>query len=408
MNNQTAPDLRDIPLFSTMPKNALDYLQKRLRTVKYTEGQTILPKGKRGRYLAIVGTGQVELTGSMDQSRMLEPGDLFGEGMMRYGVASSYSAAAHSDVVLWLLGRTDWLVAKELPDTAVLSEPADHINDVTPLWLKAGLVLIVLTLILLAPLLPEITNSTLTRLSIDAGRPDLAEHYFNFLLQLDSDEASLYDYFGFNIAQQGRYAEAASAFQNALAIDGEFPTAQNNLAVTLINLQSDVDNAVEHMRAAVDLNPGLAILHFNLGNAYLLDNELESAKKSYHQAYKLDPTYLDARAYWGIIALGEGDYYSARSALERVVENRPNHALANKGLGVVAFLEGRYDQAISHLTAALASNPDDSTARFYYGITLEAQNKPTEAVAEFEKVFELSNNQDLRNLALDHLEAIKP
>src|SRR5205807_5066879 len=86
---------------------------------------------------------------------------------------------------------------------------------------------------------------------------------------------------------QGEIAEAATLFQEVLAIRPDFAAAHNNLGNALSKL-GQTAAAVAHYRRAVALAPAMAEAHNNLGCALFLLGQLGPAIAHYKEAIGLD------------------------------------------------------------------------------------------------------------------------
>ena len=114
MKKPQIPKLQQIPPFSGLSPQGREYIQRHLRWVELPQGKTIIRESKRGNFMVVVGRGQVKLSSINGEAQTLQPGDSFGEGMLRYGVPSSFKAVAKSDV--WIMGgKTQRLVGRQWP-----------------------------------------------------------------------------------------------------------------------------------------------------------------------------------------------------------------------------------------------------------------------------------------------------
>lgn len=409
MKIKVVPDLRDIPPFSGLSASACRYLQTRLRRYEFTPGATIIEYGKRGCFFAIVDRGRVELAGIDGKRRTLKPQGTFGEGMLRYGVPSSFSATAKVETALWVIKRADWVFASQLPmeegEAPLASAPRGEVQRFRS-WALVALAALILAVLILYPEWLNLANQRLTRLALEAGRPDLAESYLRFASSWQQDIAPLYDALGVSLYLQGEGEEAMTVFERAVSQDQELASARNNLGVALLN-QSEALLAIEHLQASVDLDPENPDAYLNLGNAFLAAGDRRSAGEAYQQAIELRPDQIDAKALWAAIALEEGQLMEAQEAWMEVLEVDPGHSLALRGIGAVALLRGRPQQAVVDLNAALSSNPNDGTTRVYLGLALESLGRSAEAAAEFERALTLSDDPVLVILANSHLGAIR-
>lgn len=406
MKKPQVPDLQQIQPFSGLSPDGRKYIQCHLHWVTIPHGKTIIHEGTRGNVMAVIGHGQVEISSMNGEAKTLQPGDRLGESMLRYGVPSSFSAIAKTDVGLWVVKRSDWLVANGMPtesEANTLSAPAPRI----PLWIKVGIVSMLLAILILRPLLPELTGAEMKDLARGTGRPDIVAEVLHYLLFIKPDSAQLQEALGYSLYMAGEDEAAVDAFNEALSLDIDSAITHNNLGVALTN-PSQAPEAIEHLLIAVELDPSRADYYFNLGNAYFTNGDLPEAAESYQRAFDLDPSRVEARAMWAGIALENGDLEQAGSAWKKVLEINPDHVYANKGLGSVRVLEGRHGQALPYLEKALELDSQDDRTRYYLGLALLALDNPVEAAEEFEKILEVSPDPAVLELASNQLQLIGP
>ncbi len=87
---------------------------------------------------------------------------------------------------------------------------------------------------------------------------------------------------------QGRFAEAAAAYRDALAADPMHADAHNGLGVAYAE-QGRYTDAVASFHAALALKPLAAHVHNNLGYTWLLQGEFTEATKALQQALDIEP-----------------------------------------------------------------------------------------------------------------------
>jgi Flp pilus assembly protein TadD len=391
MQAEGIPDLKQIHPFSRLAPGVCQSLQQRLRRVVISAKKHLVLHGERGSFLALISRGQVELLSPIGKTLTLSAGQSFGIGIAYHGLPSADSMVTRSEVVLWVILGSDWQSARSntpQPASTPAPEPRSR-KTLKRIFLTMALTGLALVILGAAPL--ETTHNLMTRLALDAGRPDLAEYYLRIATYLQPDYARIYDTLGYALFIQGKEEEALAVFTQAVLLDAEDAAAQNNLGVVLLQ-RAQIDQAIEHMHKAIDLHPGSPQAYFNLGNAYLVAGDFEAAARQYRMAFDLDANQLDAKAMWAGILLKKDQVEDARQAWEKVLSQDPAHNLALRGLGVIAFMEGQPEIAVTYLEAALISHPEDAVARFYLGLALQELGKTAEADAEFGAA--LANSRD--------------
>jgi tetratricopeptide (TPR) repeat protein len=87
--------------------------------------------------------------------------------------------------------------------------------------------------------------------------------------------------------------EAIESYQKALELEPGHAAAHINLGTIYYN-QHDFTRAEEHYRKATELDPRYALAHFDLGNVLDETGRIDAAINSYKTALLLAPTYADA------------------------------------------------------------------------------------------------------------------
>lgn len=174
------------------------------------------------------------------------------------------------------------------------------------------------------------------------------------------------------------------------------------------------------MISAHSLNiPGKARKQVEKGDSALKRGELADAEKAYSKAIAFHPEYEEAENKLGVVYMREGKRSEGQTAFTRSLEMNHDYAPARINLAKIAFDEKRYDDAYSFVTHALRSeplNPDAlfvaaeaaffkgayaetvsytqtlhtlphakyALAHFLAGRSLEEQNQPQAALAQYE------------------------
>ncbi len=103
-------------------------------------------------------------------------------------------------------------------------------------------------------------------------------------------------------------------------------------------------------RYAIEVDPGCAICHHNLG----------------------------------VILGTRGDWAEAQALLERAISLRPDRSEFHGGYGPLLIQMGRHPEGVAKLRYRLGDNPRDVNARVNLGIALTQDGRPAEAIVEVE------------------------
>ncbi len=120
----------------------------------------------------------------------------------------------------------------------------------------------------------------------------------------------------------------------------------------------------KRFRRAVELDPGRALAHFNLGVWLLEAGRVREAAEALERAAARDPSLAEAWNALGVARARSGDPFGALAAWRRAVEASPGFADAWYNLALALDRAGRPQEALAALEryAALASGPDRQRA----------------------------------------------
>jgi tetratricopeptide (TPR) repeat protein len=155
---------------------------------------------------------------------------------------------------------------------------------------------------------------------------------------------------------RGDYAEAATYYQDSVALKPRQAAALNGLGAALCKL-GRYKEAEDYFRKAIGAQPDHPEAHANLGAVYLARGQFFEAENSLRRALKSKPADLDRRCNLGLTLVNLGRLQDARAQLEKVLNVAPRHVEALVGMGLVARTEGRFDEAGAMFNRALEVNP---------------------------------------------------
>lgn len=168
--------------------------------------------------------------------------------------------------------------------------------------------------------------------------------------------------------------QAVDYFTQAIEVDPQYARAYAALsevyAVLPGYVPSEMDAIVPPLQSAaaraLELEPGLAEPHN--ARAVLFGHFLfqdDSAEISFRRALELNPSYANARQWYGeFLALrGRGD--EAEAELRRALELDPLSPIIHSDYGQVLYLQRDYHRSIAQLERLVAREPDFAIAYFW-------------------------------------------
>ncbi len=187
---------------------------------------------------------------------------------------------------------------------------------------------------------------------------------------------------GLNRQKLGRHTEAAADFRAALQLDPLNAEIHYNLAVSLFAL-NQFDKAASEAQAALKIAPYDADATVLLGNAWLQKKDYAKARISFNQLLQNAPDDYAANYYLGLLSALEGKWREAERFLESALRVDPNSAEAHNTLGSVFHRQLKLDLAARHYQEALRLDSRFARAHYNLGLLYQEQKRNEEAVQQF-------------------------
>ncbi len=141
----------------------------------------------------------------------------------------------------------------------------------------------------------------------------------------------------------------------------------NHAAEHLLGLISyktgKLSEAIERLRRAITLAPGIALYHANLGELWQLEGRMDEAAAAANRALALQPAFAQPLNSLGRIALARGDAQKALDYCQRALALNPRFADAHNDLGNIRKELGQIDAAENAYLSAIECAPN--TMGFY-------------------------------------------
>ncbi|XZN96645.1 MAG: tetratricopeptide repeat protein [Microcoleus sp.] len=170
--------------------------------------------------------------------------------------------------------------------------------------------------------------------------------------------------FHFNLANrlftQGKRDEAIESYLKAIAIKPDWAEAYANIG-SARSQQGNLDAAITYYQKAVELKPELEVLHSNLANSFLQQGKYELAVTSYQNALKIKPDWADVHANLGNALSMLGKLEEAQASYQEALVFKPNWAEVYCRMGHIQK-QDKPLEAIANFEKAIEFNPKFSEA----------------------------------------------
>src|SRR5689334_13544090 len=251
--------------------------------------------------------------------------------------------------------------------------------------------------------------------------------YFGQAIQRDQDYALAYAgladcYLLLNVynvtSADDSYPKAEAAANRALSINSNLAEAHTSLGFVTYRYRLKWDEAEQHFKKAIALNPSYATAHQWYASYLVVMGRMNEAVTEAKTAHELEPFSLTIYSDYIRTLYYAGQLDQAQSEATKLLEMDRNFARGYYELGLVLEAQGALDRAIDSFRNALKMSPDNVTALSALGHAQALAGKKSDAERAIARLQELAKQQyvspfqtaiiyaglDNRKLALDWLE----
>jgi tetratricopeptide (TPR) repeat protein len=130
------------------------------------------------------------------------------------------------------------------------------------------------------------------------------------------------------------------------------------------------------------------------------------AEREFQRSIDLDPKYPTAHAWYGICLGSIGRAEQAVASCSRAQQLDPLSLILNTGAGWELYFARRHREAIEQVRRTLEMDTTFARGHWFLGLAYEQEAMYREAIAEFQKAFELSEGSPTMMGALGHAYAL--
>ncbi len=235
--------------------------------------------------------------------------------------------------------------------------------------------------------------SALTRLAIlqiTTGRMESASQISKNLLEKFPDRAQTYLIAADIAGYEKKFDEVITHYQQAQKIKPMASTAVQIFRARHSLKQRDL--ALKELTAWTEKHPQDSLSHNVLGDYYLLKQDLEQAEKYYLKVLKLSPRHALVMNNLAGIYL-ETQPGKALEYVLKAYEIAPENTLILDRLGWILSQSGQHEDALRYLRNAVSRNSQSPQIHYHLGATLEAMQKPDEALISYQMALKLGSGK---------------
>jgi TolB-like protein/Tfp pilus assembly protein PilF len=197
------------------------------------------------------------------------------------------------------------------------------------------------------------------------------------------------------------FRKALDYFEQALLKDPNYALAYTGIA--MVYSQSTFFGSVspneaypkvkEYVKKALELDNTLAEAYVILGNINrLYDWNWKAAEQNFQKALQLNPNSANIHMWYAFLLAFTERFEEAILEAKRAQELDPLSSWINTHKGFIHSIAGQYDRAIKELQMTLVMDPDYWLAHHWLGDAYVGKFMIEEAIAEYEKAFDLSSD----------------
>ncbi len=229
-------------------------------------------------------------------------------------------------------------------------------------------------------------------LAMMAGNADQALDYLQAAKDIDPDYPTLYLRLGKVRLDRSELGEARAALERIADTPG-LEAAANYYLGQIANLERQHEEAIVHLKTALQTDPNATEVHYPLAQAYRALGQNDLAREhlgrfklkipeakdplldQLHAAAKRSlPAFQKA-----ITATREGEYATAVERFAEGLAVDPDNVPARVSYARALYLAGRADEAGAELEKALEAKPDELLANFLLGVLQQQQGDADQA-----------------------------
>ena len=233
--------------------------------------------------------------------------------------------------------------------------------------------------------------------------------YFN-LLHLNKNNANVWQNLGSLYYEQGQYLKALDCLNQALMIDDS--PAIYHYTSGLILEKININTAIQAYEKSIAINPGLVNSYINLGNTFLLQNEIDKAEEIFRKSINVNPLHFGAYFNLGNLLLekrkevDEAIYYYHKAA-----DLNPNNIDILNQLGfaynlkdddmkslfyqiLCAFKQGEFEETIKLCKQGISIDAETQDFYLYLLRSLHSLGKNKEILEEVESALHILANKN--------------
>jgi protein O-mannosyl-transferase len=199
---------------------------------------------------------------------------------------------------------------------------------------------------------------------------------------------------GLSFHQIGYWRDSISLLGHAAAVMPDQPTPHEYLGAAYLYAELPA-KAIPELETAIRLAPPYGPLQYKLASALDKAGRGDEAVEHYRAALNLDEKSAKAHNDFGVLLMNRHQEAEARQQLERAVQLDPDLANAEANLSLLCAKTRDYAGAIAHGKRALALDPKQIDCYHYIAVALRGLGRFDEAIQTLETLLKIDPGYDV-------------
>jgi arylsulfatase A-like enzyme/Flp pilus assembly protein TadD len=228
---------------------------------------------------------------------------------------------------------------------------------------------------------------------IDAGKLGELDRERKLLTQVQESNPGMYlipFLLGEAELKASNWKAAQDALERSLKLNPNFDQAMTALARAL-HQQGNDEEALQWVEKAIQANPKNLRAWYQKG-WISVKSDPDGAMAAFDKALDIQPGFAMAHRDLGLILLQKGRYVEAATHLEQAAQLGLAHPRLYNFLGIAYSRTGRYQDAVKVYTKALDKEPDFAEAHLNLSYAYEKLNRPQSARLQYETACKLQTD----------------
>lgn len=203
-------------------------------------------------------------------------------------------------------------------------------------------------------------------------------------------------------------SSASTAANQATTSFPYWVAAWENAGILYQELISAIDGAqdwaIKSFQKAIELEPSNPLLHLRLAKIYFAANELDLAKESLARAKILKPDLLEPYLFSALVKEKEGSFRPAIEQLIHLQERYPLNIDPIFQLGRLYYNQNKPSEAIAQFEAVLKINPRHLDSLYSLALSYEKKKEINKAIDYLQRALLVSPNNETLKAKLSQLQ----